>query len=126
MSTTQKVNTPKDSWNAKLTKLTCPCELEYSPVAEQARAMGLKVGDVIVGREFRACSHWWQETRLTLVWMGQSVCVWKTESRNKALPEFHGDREKADWELANRDWYLAATMLPKNITPPLQRSASVA
>ena len=59
-------------------------------VADQAREMGLKVGDVIVGREGGGdpVSGWWQEQRLTLLYLGAQCCVWKSKWRNKALTHF--------------------------------------
>ena len=76
--------------------------------ADQAREMGLKVGDVIVGREGGGDPEtgWWQEQRLTLRYIGEQCCVWKCEWRNKANPEFRDDGESANWTLSCRDWYL--------------------
>ena len=70
--------------------------------------MGLKVGDVIIGREGGEdpVTGWWQEQRLTLRYLGEQCCVWKSEWRNKANIEFHDYGESADWILSSRDWYL--------------------
>ena len=77
-------------------------------VADQAREMGLKVGDVIVGREGGGdpVTGWWQEQRLTLLYLGEQCCVWKSEWSNKAITEFRDDGESANWTLSCRDWYL--------------------
>jgi len=77
-------------------------------VADQAREMGLKVGDVIVGREGGGdpVTGWWQEQRLTLRYLGEQCCVWKSEWRNKAITEFRDEGESANWTLSFRDWYL--------------------
>ena len=76
-------------------------------VADQAREMGLKVGDVIVGREGGGDPEngWWQEQRLTLRYIGEQCCVWKSEWSNKALTRFRDDGESASWTLNSRDWY---------------------
>ena len=70
--------------------------------------MGLKVGDVIVGREGGGDPEtgWWQEQRLTLKYIGEQCCVWKSEWSNKALTKFRDDGESANWTLSCRDWYL--------------------
>jgi hypothetical protein len=77
-------------------------------VADQVREIGLKVGDVIVGREGGGDPEtgWWQEQRLTLRYIGEQCCVWKSEWSNKANPEFRDDGESANWTLSCRDWYL--------------------
>ena len=76
-------------------------------VADQAREMGLKVGDVIVGREGGGDleAGWWKEERLTLLYLGVQCCVWKDEWRNSAIAEFRDDGESAAWTLSSRDWY---------------------
>jgi hypothetical protein len=76
--------------------------------------MGLKVGDVIVGREGRGdpATGWWQEQRLTLRYLGEQRCVWKSEWSNKALTEFRDDGESANWTLSCRDWYLVRPNRP--------------
>jgi hypothetical protein len=77
-------------------------------VADQAREMRLKVGDVIVGREGGGdpVTGWLQEQRLTLLYLGAQCCVWKSEWRNKALTNFRDEGESANWTLSCRDWYL--------------------
>lgn len=84
-------------------------------VADQAREMGLKVGDVIVGREGGGdpVIGWWQEQRLTLRYLGEQCCVWKKEWRNKAISEFRDDGECANWTLSCRDWYLVNPEQPQ-------------
>lgn len=94
-------------------------------VADQAREMGLKVGDVIVGREGGGdpVTGWWQEQRLTLRYLGEQCCVWKSEWSNKAIPEFRNDGESANWTLSCRDWYLVRQNV-QVVAPPPQDSAS--
>ncbi len=83
-------------------------------VADQVREMGLKVGDVIVGREGGGHPEtgWWQEQRLTLKYIGGQCCVWKSEWSNKALTKFREDGESANWTLSCRDWYLVKPNAP--------------
>ena len=75
--------------------------------ADQVREMGLKVGDVIVGREGR--NGWWGEQRLTLLYIGEQICVWRSENRTDSQPEFQDCGEAAGWGLECRDWYLVKT-----------------
>ncbi len=90
-----------------MTKLPRPDS--FTCVADQARFMGLKVGDVIVGREGggeNLSSCWWQEEMLTLKYIGDRCCVWDAKWRNRALDTFRNDGETASWDLSARDWYL--------------------
>lgn len=81
---------------------------EKLTAADQAREMGLKVGDVIVGREGAGGpeSGWWDESRLTLRFLGQHCCVWGLEKRTKHVPIFTEGMEISDLRLNCRDWYL--------------------
>jgi hypothetical protein len=76
--------------------------------ADQAREMGLRVGDVIVGREGGGDPQtgWWSESRLRLLYLGKQCCVWKAEVSRKLHPEFRDEGEATNWTLAHRDWYL--------------------
>lgn len=76
-------------------------------IADQAREMGLNVGDVIVGRDCGgdAKNGWWREERLTLKYIGERCCVWDVEWRNKALTVFRSEGESSAWTLNLRDWY---------------------
>lgn len=73
-------------------------------VAGQCRAMKLKVGDTIFGRE-DTCGYW-QEARLTLLYLGETVAVWseQTSSNAHANGEWSEPKESADWNLGYRDW----------------------
>ena len=74
--------------------------------AEDVRAFGLKIGDIIVGKE--GGDGWWNETRLTLLWIGKEKCVWKHQWRGNHGPinGWHDDGEKANWTLSCREWFL--------------------
>lgn len=106
MSATDPNNTPDFAAHGGcIQRLVRPSSIH---VADQAREMGLKVGDVIVGREGGGdpVTGWWQEQRLTLLYLGQQCCVWKSEWRNKAITTFRDEGESASWGLGARDWYL--------------------
>lgn len=70
--------------------------------AQQARAMGLKVGDTIEGVPVdwdSPCT-----VRLTLKYLGKYVAVWDErilEAGHKKWPE---PDETADWELRHMEW----------------------
>jgi len=105
-------NTPDTSFHGgNLQRLIRP---RWKPVAEQARDMGIKVGDIIVGREGggEAETGWWREQRLTLIYMGEQCCVWKSEWRSKSLPIFYDKGESTSWTLDSRDWYLVKNNKP--------------
>lgn len=65
--------------------------------ADQARSLGLAVGDTIEGRER---DH---TARLQLLWIGEDVAVWRYWSRVDGS-QMMGRGECADWNLGYRDW----------------------
>ena len=71
--------------------------------AEQCRAMGLKVGDTIEGRE-EAGHTYWHEARLTLLWLGEQVAVFSETSRSNVRPQWSDPEECANWTLDCREW----------------------
>jgi hypothetical protein len=73
--------------------------------AEQIRAMGLKVGDCIEGRE--AGSRWWAENRLTLLWCGHREAAWLVSARSHDSPTWSEPVEQVGWNLGCREWQLA-------------------
>lgn len=72
--------------------------------ADQCRALGLKVGDVIVGREGR---YVWRDARLELVWLGETAALFVHSTRTSHEPTWQVKGETANWTLAARDWCLA-------------------
>jgi hypothetical protein len=51
-------------------------------VADQCRALGLKVGDTIEGM---VGGHgWWNTTRLTLLWLGETEAAWRVTGRSSS------------------------------------------
>lgn len=71
-------------------------------VADQCRELGLQVGDTIEGRE--ASGSYWHEARLTLLWLGDEVAVWRETSRSENRPDWSDPEETADWTLEYRVW----------------------
>lgn len=76
--------------------------------AEACRAMGIEVGDTIIGREEFddpfGYSPLWNEARLTLLWLGESVAVWREQLRSSEKEEWSEPDEAADWTLDSRPW----------------------
>ena len=64
--------------------------------AEQVRELGIKVGDTIEGSQGE------HTARLTLLWVGEEIAVWRYVSIVDG--EIIGDFECADWDLGDRDW----------------------
>ena len=71
--------------------------------ADQCRAMGLAVGDIIVGRE--TYGDEWSESRLELLFVGESVAVFREYVRNNyGQPEWRKDGESGNWTLNCKQW----------------------
>lgn len=66
--------------------------------ADQARSLGLVVGDTIEGREH---DH---TARLQLLWIGEDVAVWRYWSKLDGARAMWCRGETADWNLSYRDW----------------------
>lgn len=77
------------------------------PLAAQIREMGINLGDTIVGREGDKEGTWWNETRLTLLWAGQTAAAFRIARRNKGVPSWHEEGEATNWTLDARKWFLA-------------------
>lgn len=73
-------------------------------VADQCRALGVAVGDTIEGTE--GGHGWWNTTRLTLLWLGETEAAWRATSRSSNRPEWSEPREAANWTLNCRDWHV--------------------
>lgn len=71
-------------------------------VADQCRALELKVGDTIEGTE--GGHGWWNTTRLTLLWLGETEAAWRVTDRSSTRAEWSAPREAANWTLSCRDW----------------------
>jgi len=70
--------------------------------ADQCRAMGLSVGDTITGRE--EYQGGWSEAKLTLLWLGEEVAVFRAINRTSRSPKWSEPEESADWTLEYRHW----------------------
>lgn len=71
-------------------------------VITQIKNLGIKVGDTISGMESEI--GWWQVSRLTLLWVGESIAVWRVTECNIINPEWTQPREVANWVLDHREW----------------------
>lgn len=72
--------------------------------ADQARSLGILVGDTIVGIETYG-DHTWSEAKLTLLWIGERVCVWDQSRRSSHNPDIWiSEGECPNWTLNSRDW----------------------
>ncbi len=90
-------------------------ELDYLPkpnrssAADQAREMGIEVGETIEGTEGEG--DW--AARLKLLWIGKRICVWectrKTESSEWCAPD-----EQSNWTLGSRRWFKVKPAINKD------------
>ena len=79
--------------------------LKYKTVADQVRALGLKVGDTIEGTWQGEYSRaWWNTVRLTLLWVGKDVAVWSETNTSSINPKWSKPKECTSWDLSYRDW----------------------
>jgi hypothetical protein len=80
---------------------------EFATTADQARELGLKVGDTIQGRkEVAAATNLpvgWHELRITLLWLGKVNTVWIVSGRSDRRP-WSLPYESANWDLDTREW----------------------
>ena len=105
-----------------------PCSLP----AEQARELGLTVGDTIQGRE--EVGEGWHEARITLLWIGTTHTAWivsGSSSRPREGDAWSAPHEATNWDLACREWERIETppehaaLLPAP-DPAATRAATVA
>lgn len=85
-------------------------------IAEQCRAMGIAIGDTIHGRE-EGHGGYWHEARLTLLWLGDQVAVWRETERSIGRPAWSEPEESADWSLDCRQWVLVSTGSDEPVVP---------
>ena len=70
--------------------------------AESVRNMGLAVGDTIEGQQVRYDGTL-STVRLTLLWAGDSIAVWRMTERY-GLGPWSQPEEASDWDLSFRTW----------------------
>jgi hypothetical protein len=58
--------------------------------------------DTIVGRSAAGTGTWWDEARLTLLWLGETVAVWRVQQRHVDRQQWGEPRESAGWTLDHR------------------------
>ena len=85
-------------------------------VADQIRALGLKVGDTIEGTEH--ATTWWNTTRLTLLWVGEAEAAWSAVYKSSDASYWSLPRESTNWDLRWREW---RKIDPSNDTPHTQQ-----
>jgi hypothetical protein len=101
--------------------------------AEQARELGLQVGDTIQGRE--EVGDGWHEARITLCWIGTTNTAWIVSGRSSRPREggaWSPPHEATYWDLSCRDWQRIETppehvaLLPPAPDAKAIRAATVA
>ena len=78
---------------------------QYSSTADQARELGLAVGDTIQGRE--EFGDGWHEARITLCWLGTTHTAWIVSGRRSTSRiggAWSPPHEATDWDLGCREW----------------------
>lgn len=70
--------------------------------ADQCRLLGIEIGDTIEGME--TSGRYWHEARLTLLWLGDEVAVFRVIERSNEKPKWSEPEESADWTLEFRQW----------------------
>jgi hypothetical protein len=79
---------------------------EFATTADQARELGLKVGDTIQGRE--EIGDGWHDALITLLWLGKVNTIWIVSGRNNRCP-WSPPYESANWDLDSREWQRTET-----------------
>ena len=68
--------------------------------------MGLAVGDTIEGTSpHHGFGERVETVRLTLLWVGERIAVWRCVRRHGTSGEWEDDGEQAHWDLAMREWH---------------------
>lgn len=71
-------------------------------IRSQCARLNVQLGDTIEGTE--KYRDGWNTTRLTLLWLGRDVAVWRETSRASHRPEWSRPQESSDWTLDCRVW----------------------
>ena len=77
--------------------------------AAEIKSLGLKVGDVISGKEVGdiPVRSWWHEVRLTVLWVGEKEVIYRKQWRANHHPDgWYDDGETANFSLSCREYYL--------------------
>ena len=78
---------------------------EFTTAADQARELGLVVGDTIQGCE--EFGDGWHEARITLCWLGTTHTVWIVSGRRSTSwtgGAWSPPHEATNWDLGCREW----------------------
>lgn len=85
--------------------------------ADEIKSLGLKVGDIIRGKEGNkgedvSCRPWWHEVRLTVLWVGEKEVVYRKQWRANYYPNgWHDDGEVANFTLSCREYYFEKNVI---------------
>ena len=77
--------------------------------AEEIKSLGLKVGDVIRGKQGSGITggSWWHEVRLTVIWAGEKEVVYRKQWRaSYHLDGWYDEGEVSNFSLSCREYYL--------------------
>ena len=74
----------------------------YASTADQAREVGVKVGDMIESRE--RYDDGWYEVRITLIKLGQFWTAWISSERDDLQGPWSDPRKTWNWGLSTRKW----------------------
>jgi hypothetical protein len=77
--------------------------MRKTDTARECQQLGINVGDNIVGRETYA-SGGWSEARLTLLWVGRRIAVWRVRERTSEKRRWGPAEESSMWTLRYRTW----------------------
>ncbi len=69
---------------------------------EQCRRLNVQVGDTIQGTESYPGA--WGTTRLTLLWIGKEIAVWRETHQSSLDAKWTEPKESACWDLSHREW----------------------
>lgn len=78
-------------------------DIKCRDLAHQCRYLGLQIGDTIEGREVLYDDSW-NDARLTLLWIGDEVAVFRVQYRKSTDQKWCEPYESASWDLRYRNW----------------------
>lgn len=82
-------------------------------VGQQAREMGIQIGDTIMGRE--GDEKYWADAELTLLCLSDDCAIWKVRKRSARNPEWRDQGEFGNWTLCCRQWHKVLFYKPQVI-----------
>ena len=88
--------------------------------ADEIESLGLKVGDTIRGKEGSDTPgrSWWNEVRLTVLWIGKKEVVYRKQWRANHHPDgWYDDGETANFTLSCREYYFEENAIDDESPP---------